>query len=202
MRSVPWRLQLASVLLLVSGIGSCDDGAGLALRVDLDADLSGSITVSRLADTTDPGAVEGASRAVNWTRRARLECSTGTFENLDGLAVGDVTFAYEAAGSMARLTVTLPRGAAARWPSLLTIPDVEARKQATRLVDTEDLLGDPGGRIALRLQLPADVRASGVRPLSDTLETTIDGARADLIVPVKMAAIEGEPIVWTLTWDV
>lgn len=196
-----WRLQAVLVLALVGGIGSCDGGKGLALRVEVHPDMSGTLTVMRLAAPADPLAVEGASPNVTWTSRARLECSSGTFAAIDGLTVGDVRFAYIAANGIARLTVSLPRGPGARWPALLTLPDKTTRDAATRLVDPDQLLGDPGGSIALRLQLPAEVRTDGVRPVTDSLVSKIDGKRADLLVPVKLAATEGEPIVWTLTWD-
>ena len=201
MLRVASKLQALLVVALIGGIGSCEDGKGLALRVVVHPDLSGTVNVCRLVAPEEPTAVEGASPKVTWSSRARIECSSGTFVSVDGLAVGDIGFEYKTAAGISRLAVILPRGVGARWPGLLTIPDVAGRDAATRLVDPDELLGDPGGHIALHLELPAEVRTDGVRPLSDSLVSKIDGKHADLLVPVKMAAVEGDPIVWTLTWD-
>jgi hypothetical protein len=189
--------SLLSALALAGA--SCSDSDVIALRLQVNSDLSGTITASALAIPDAPGGVEGSFRGVEWTDRAVLACQRGRFSDLRMLTFEDLKFRVSVSEEMPRLRVILPRGDDARWFRVLA-PPREQRRRVAETFDPTGELRDPAGSIKLELTLPGPVIASGVAPRGRGVEADRTKQTATLIVPVDAALAGGEALVWDVSW--
>jgi hypothetical protein len=188
---------LATVLALAAA--GCSEAAVVALRLQLEPDLSGTLTASGLHVPDQPGPFESAAAGVRWEERAALACARGRFAALGELRFADLGFAASSTKTgLSYLQVTLPRGADARWASLL-LPTEEQRTAVDRVVDPRRELGAPASRIVIEVDLPGPAVSHGVRPAARGATSSASGRRVSLALSAASLA-SGEPLVWQITW--
>lgn len=192
-----------SPLLVLSllWLPACDEDDAAALRLRVENDLSGTIYASSVVLDTEAGPVEAPDDGVDWTRRARLELSSGEFANLDGVHLRDLRItAGRGEGGVSFARLVLPRGRGARWPSVLTSTDEERRKALTRTFDPGGRVGDVGGRIKLVIETPTPVVSKGHYPHVRGVRSEGEGNQATLLVDLDMILDSEGELVWHVTW--
>jgi len=199
MRNVPRALV---AVVVAAALVACDESDAVAVRVTVQPDFSGTVSTSVLAVPASAGPVEGACTGASWTNRAELSCSTGTFARLDRLGVADIAFAHGVTPEgIGYLRVTLPRGEGARWPDVLLMTDAERRGAAAAALDPTGRFDRLGESLKLAVELPAQVATEGFTPNVAQIDSSVDGRSAEMVVKLDAALSEGEPILWTLTWN-
>ncbi len=112
-------------LLLVG----CDEADVTSMRMKLNDDLSGSVTVVSVATPDQPGAVGGISSGVTWGPRVSVTAVQGAFALVSDLTVANISFEADVSpGGMGRLEVNVPLGATADWIQAFS-PLAEAERQ-------------------------------------------------------------------------
>lgn len=192
------RALVVPFLLLCVASG-CSDADVIAVRIDIQTDLSGSIVASSLQMPEEPNGVETSFRGVQWSDRARLACQRGKFSDLRMLELEDLRFRVSLGEDMPRLRVILPRGPGAKWYQVLA-PTREQRRRVAETFDPNHAIRDPAGAIKLELTLPGTVIASGVAPRGRGVSADQAKNVATLIVPVDAAIAEGEALIWDVSW--
>ena len=192
------RLFFLPVFLVAIG---CDEADSTSVRLVIQADLSGTVTTSSLAET-DRGAIEPESQGVRWTARAQVVALQGRFEDLSKtpLRIGDLTFEVSNNGRGFRLRVTLPAGPDAKWPTLIA-PSEPSRRAAIRAaMDPDGETEGLGEEIKIQIDLPAEAVASGYRPDLAPVRDSVDKKRVTLIVKVDKIRAGGRTVEWDVTW--
>jgi hypothetical protein len=192
-------LRIVPMLAFAWLLAGCSEAAIVALRVQLEPDLSGTIAASSLHVPDQPGPFEAGAAGVRWQERAALACARGAFAALGELRLADLAFAAGSTATGLRyLQVTVPRGAAAGWPRLLLPADSE-RASVDRTVDPRGELGRPASRITIEIDLPGPAVSHGVRPAGRGVTSGISGRRVSLSLSSASLA-SGEPLIWQVTW--
>lgn len=209
-RSVAGLLCLAAMMTL----SACDERDASSLRLDLKDDLSGNVVASGLVAPKQPAAVETGTTGggVEWSGRAGVMVSRGSFKKIDDLNIGGITFQTIDAGSVATtgvlrprlIKVSIPRGADVKWPALFAGASDDERASAQRVLSTE-ADGSPntdlGTSLKITVSIPGKVISSGIALRARGLSAEKDATTATLIMPVELAKQPGEPLVWHISWE-
>jgi hypothetical protein len=193
--------SILSVAVLAVWMVGCDVSDAVAIRIRLDKDFSGVITVSSLLIPQEGGPIERGSQGVVWQNRASLVSSAGRFENLSSLKIEDITFSTGVApDGMSYVRVALPRGPKIQWAKAMTPASPAERQRAVESFDPTNKK-DVGSAIKLQIDLPSPVIGHGVSGKPAGLNEEATGTRATLVVPVEAALAKNDPLVWHLTWQ-
>ncbi len=193
-------LSCLSSCLSCLGLAACGDSGVATVRVVLDADLSGTVVTSNLAAPAAAGPLEASCNGIAWSERANLHCARGTFASVAELRVVDVTYAAGTTpAGFSYVQVTVPRGAAAQWPTALLPAEVE-RDRALRALDPHGELRGAAGNVLFEVEVPGELLGNQVTPQPRGTSVEHARRRCSLVVPVARAAAEGEPLVWLMTW--
>lgn len=191
--------RLTTLVIAALAFAACSDSPVVAIRIQLGADLAGTVTTSALLVPQQPCPVEGDAAGIEWRQRAGLSCVQGTFATIDGLRVADIGFVGKRTeGGIHYLQMTLPRGDDARWPSLL-LPAADVRDAVEKTFDPRSDLGHPASRITVEIDLPVPVVSHGVRPTARGVVSSASGRRVSLTVHTSQLE-RGLPLVWHVTW--
>lgn len=188
-------LPRAVFTLLILSLASCGDAGVATIRIQLNSDQSGTVTMSSLLVSTEPGPIEGQTTGVTWTDRTNLACSGGSFTSFDGLKISDIEF--KQTGQLVR--VTLPRGKDAKWPAAFT-PVKAERAKVAKTFDPRDQLANATTHLSIEIDFTQRVVSSDVDPPARGLTPDKPKERrATLVIPVDRAVGEGEPFTWHVT---
>ncbi len=192
------RLFFLPVFLVAIG---CDEADSTSVRLVIQADLSGTVTTSSLAET-DRGAIEPESQGIRWTARAKVVALQGHFSDLSKtpLRIGDLTFEVSNHGRGFRLRVTLPTGPEAKWLSLIAPPEPDRRAAIRAAMDPDGETEQLGEEIKIQIDLPKEPVASGYRPDLSPVRDSVDKKRVTLIVKVDKLRAGGRTVEWDVTW--
>ncbi len=140
--------------------------------------------------------MEGGSQGVVWNERAQLFASRGAVAKVGELRLQDM--AVESP-SKTSLRLSFPRGAEAKWHTLLA-PPAEGRAAAATALDPARPAAAIGETIRIEIETPGEVTAVGHAPTARMVKSDKDGKRALLWIPVATARSAGETIVFDITW--
>jgi len=192
------RLVLALLPLLLAG---CDETDAVALRLQLDTDLSGTLTTSALELPPGPGGV-GAPAGVEWNSSVSVVCNSGRFARLSDVKLFDLSCSGQAnAEGLSFAQVTLPRGPDVQWAKALVPLSGEERTKAARALDPTGKSDAVGATIKIEVTLPATVIGNGLKGKTRGVKLSAEDEVATLIVPLETALTAGDPLVWHLTWE-
>ncbi|MGK0300898.1 MAG: hypothetical protein ACI89X_001772, partial [Planctomycetota bacterium] len=76
-------------LLLLTSLCACSGGELVGVHLTLDADGSGTMTTRALMPIAKATDAENRAKGVNWTIRAGLVSSQGTFSEVGTVTLGD-----------------------------------------------------------------------------------------------------------------
>jgi hypothetical protein len=200
--------MLKRACLVVCIVGACLPAAGCgeqdltSIRLSLNDDGSGRITVVSVEAPDQGFAVEGASSGVSWSRRVSVNASAGEFSDATALEVADIDFHWGVGDEgMGRLKVVVPLGSERRW--VRTIAPI-TENQRTELAETFDPTGavkTVGASVRIVVELPGNVVSSGAVPARGGTAASHKKNTATLTVPVDFKAPHREAIVWHITWQ-
>ena len=195
------RIRSASLLVVLLLSAAACGGAGVAaVRVQLNADLSGTVVTSCLAIAETAGPLEPRCNGVEWGERANLFCARGRFTSIAELRVADVTYAAGTTpAGFSYVQVTVPRGAEAQWPAAMSPPG-EARGRALRAFDPDGAVRDAANNVMFELEVPGEVLGNQVTPSPRGTSVEHSRRRCTMVVPIDRATQGGEPLVWLVTW--
>ena len=198
---MPAMRALALPLLLTLPLTACSSGTEpAALRVELAADLSGTVHVRGISSPASTAGEEGSS-GVTWNDRAALSAAAGRFDDVSALEVCGLTFGATRNEGIVQLTVTIPRGPDAPWIAALAplTTDAERRAKGATLAP-EGGMRRPGHTVEFRIELPADVLSHGYGPRGGGIDEDAERSTATLVVPVDDARATRDEVVWSLSW--
>jgi hypothetical protein len=189
-----------SALLLV--LSACDETDAVAIRVRLHEDFSGQVTTSNVALLESEAPLQQATQGVEWQSRAQIVCAAGHFAALGSVKMADIEWnTGDGGGGLAFVRIALPRGQSARWHKLLVPLSAEERTQAAAALDPSGRSKNVASMIKIEIELPSAVVGNGLTGRTRGIKAKAEGTTATLIVPLDVAAAEGDPIVWHLTWQ-
>lgn len=192
---------LSLVLALLPSIAACQDSDAAALRIRLQADLSGEINASALSLPEDPAPLESASSGVEWRDRARLLFSAGRFEHLSKLAIEDLRFSPSTTPEgLTVLRIVLPRGEQARWYKLFTTAEAERRQRLVRALDPEGRADKIGAQVKVVIRTPSPISSSGLRPSVRGAKAEHGKEEATLTVSLEALQAGEAELVWDVVW--
>jgi len=188
-------------VLLVSLLAACSGDELVGVHVKLDATGSGTITTRALMPISQATAAEGSAKGVNWSIRAGLVSSQGSFDQIGGVTLGDgdVTFSPQLDTDRPGLRVTFKRGPNCKWVNQL-VPGKKQREQMAGAYDPTGRTKEIGDVLRLEVQAPGQVITSGVLPTGRGVSVDRDGKKAILLLPVRTALEEGDAFVWDISW--
>ncbi len=207
-RCVPLAVALGVMLACISG---CDEADATSIRIDLNADGSGTLIASGIVTPSELRPVEAATTggSIAWTGRAGVVVSKATFKTLGDVSLAGITF--EPAGGRPSalgkgmgpmvMRVTLPRGKQAAWSGMLAGASDAARQQARDMIAENPQTSDLGGSIKLTINAPGKVLGSGVSLRARGVSASRSESQAVLQIPSDLASQEGDPIVWHVSWE-
>lgn len=196
------RPALALLLLATTFLAGCDETDAVAVRVRVEDDLTGTVTVNALELPASGGAAVEASKGADWTARVGIVCNTGTFQELGRLELADIAFAGGSNPSgLVYATVTLPRGEKAVWPKKLVPLSADDRTKSAKAFDPSGKTAEVGATVKLEFTLPSSVIGNGLLGKTRGVRLSSDGNVATLLVPIDVALSAGEPLVWHMTWQ-
>ena len=191
----------AGLIGLAGVLPGCGEEDATSVKITLRDGRAGEVLVSGLSIPGQAGPAEGGSAGATWSARAAVHVAKGAFADINGLKVADIGFEVVGTDS-AMLVVTLPRGAGARWPAALSIPDASARASATSALDptAKERASRFGTTVKLEITVPGRVVATGTNAKSAAVQASFDEQVATLLVPVDEAFKSGDPIRWHVSW--
>lgn len=197
MRTVLLRLSLP----LLAVAAACSGGEIVGVHVKLAADGSGVVTTRALSTPNLNPAAETRTAGVEWTLRAALISSQGTFRDIAALRLGDggVTFQPQLGGDRPGLRVQLKRGPGTPWIEAL-VPDLDTRRRTAKAYDPTGKTSEIADVLRIEIETPGAVLTSGVLPSARGVEAASDGKRAYLLLPVRTALEAGDDFVWDVSW--
>jgi hypothetical protein len=194
------KALILSVLLL--GLAACDETDAVAIRIHLRDDFSGRVTMSNVALMPAESPLQQATQGVEWQSRAAILCSAGKFASLGALKISDIDLTSgDGGGGLAFVRVSLPRGDSAKWYKVLIPLTAEERAGAAASIDPEGKTKNVASSIKLEIELPANVVGNGLTGRVRGIKVKDEGTTATLVVPLDVAQLAGDPIVWHLTWQ-
>lgn len=84
---------ILSVLISMLLFTGCSESDIVSVRIQLNTDLSGTITTSSLQVPSAGGALERRSSGVNWNNRLNVVIAASAFSNLGELRLEDIQLA-------------------------------------------------------------------------------------------------------------
>ena len=185
-------LILLPSLLLAAG---CDESDVHAIRLELNCDQTGVLTVTSLESTDRATALESACWGVVFQARATLVQARGAVAKDAELRVSDIRF--ERGPSSIRVRV--PRAAGRAWPSALAPTDSAQWDRVQQATGAKDLKRV----IRLQITLPHEPTVHGFHPELEGVETSMkedDGRwHCNLTVPLGLAESRRD-LIWDLLW--
>lgn len=190
------------LLLFLCAFPGCDASDVVAVRVRLNDDFSGTLTVSALRLPEQAGPAEGAATGIQWKDRVTVAASGGAFQSLSAVKIDEVSFsAGRTEAGMRFVRVTLPRGADKRWTQTLTVVHPDERKRAAETFDPSGRMKRIGALIKFEIELPKPPVGHGFTPSLPGLEEKVEKRLLTLVVPVDQARAKGDDIEWHVTWQ-
>ncbi len=185
-------LILLPSLLLTAG---CDESDVHAIRLELNGDQTGVLTVTSLESTDRATALESACSGVEFEARATLVQARGAVAKGAELRVSDIRFER----GPSSLRVRIPRAAGRTWPSTLAPTDSAQWDRVQQTTGTKDLKRV----IRLQITLPHEPTVHGFHPELEGVETSMeedDGRwRCSLTLPLELAESRRD-LIWDLLW--
>lgn len=196
MRTSPIPLLLALTFLF-----ACSNGELAGVHINLAADGSGTITSRQLMPVAKATNAENRTKSVNWTIRAGLISSQGTFSEIGSVSLGDgeVTFSPQLDGDRPGLRVNIQRGPTAKWIETL-VPDQKMRKLLAKAYDPAGRTDEIADVLRFEVAAPGNVITSGVLPTGRGVQADRDGKKATLLLPVRTAIEDGDAFIWDISW--
>lgn len=200
-RTGVWAALVAGAAAFAAG---CDETDAGSVTITVKPDGAGSIVASALT-VPAAGPAEAGSGGVNWSSRGGVIVSRGAFTDLNGVRIGDATIKLSKDGAATVMLLSLPRGAGAKWPGVLSI-GAEQRGQAADVLDPDakdqkrtSKVGATG-KFTVTLEGKRIV-AHGADATVRGLTSEADKATATLIVPLEFVRRDGEAIEWRVVWE-
>jgi len=192
---------LAAALAFAAG---CDETDAGSVKIKLKPDGAGAVTAACLT-VPAAGPAETAMPGVTWQARGGVIASTGEFASLNGLKIADAAFSTFKEGEATVTVLRLPRGAAAQWPGVLSVP-AAARDQAGRILDPDAADQKRTSKIGttgkFQIHWPGKrVVSHGADAKKRGLSSDAERDTATLIVPLDWMRTDGEPVEWRVTWE-
>ena len=192
-------LILGAVLVAASGCSSQDP---VGIRVNLAQKGSGTVAVAALSLPEISKEVASRSKGVEWSMDARLNVTTGSFENLDGVAIEDLRirsmdFGPDGSGT---IRINMPCGKDARWFRTLHVSAADRgvlRKTLEQSITEIEL--HENVTIAVLVQ-GARVAGSLVQPVPRISVGSKDDT-CTMVVPLEVLESRMEPLVLVLNWE-
>ncbi|MBL8990723.1 MAG: hypothetical protein JNJ48_03985 [Phycisphaerae bacterium] len=203
-RSTARRLIAGALTAALAFAAGCDESDAGSVKIKLKPDGGGSITAACLT-VPAAGPAEAAMPGVTWQARGGVIASTGEFAALNGLALADAAFSTFKEGDATVTVLRLPRGAAARWPAVLSVP-AAAREQAGKILDPDAADQKRASKIGttgkFEIHWPGrKIVSHGVDAKKRGLSSDAERDTATLIVPLDWMRTDGEPVEWRITWE-
>ncbi|MFT4511730.1 MAG: hypothetical protein ACI91B_000411 [Planctomycetota bacterium] len=188
-------------LLLLTSLCACSGGELVGVHLTLDADGSGTMTTRALMPIAKATDAENRAKGVNWTIRAGLVSSQGTFSEVGTVTLGDgeVTFSPQLDGDRPGLRVNIQRGPGAKWIETL-VPDQKTRKEMAKAYDPSGRTKEIADVLRFEVVAPGNVITSGVLPTGRGVQADRDGLKATLLLPARTALEAGDAFVWDISW--
>tara|TARA_R110002072_G_scaffold299403_5_gene474937 strand:+ start:21856 stop:22458 length:603 start_codon:yes stop_codon:yes gene_type:complete len=188
-------------LLLLSSLCACSGSELVGVHVKLAADGSGTITTRALMPIDKATDAENRSKGVNWTIRAGLTSSQGTFSEVGTVTLGDgeVTFSPQLEGDRHGMRIHIQRGPKTKWIETL-VPDQKMRQEMAKAYDPTGRTKEIGEVLRFEVAAPGNVITSGVLPTGRGVQADRDGKKATLLLPVRTAVEDGDAFVWDISW--
>jgi hypothetical protein len=181
---------------MLLALGACSDSDVIGVYIKVAEDRSGSITTHSLKVPNVAGPAESEIKAVSWSQRANLFSSTGSFQDISDLRIGEVRFSFQGK----HLQVTLPRGPAVRWYRFFA-PDADEQELAALTFDPTGKAKNVGTMVKFDVQVPGEVVSEGVNPKGiRNVSFESDGTNASLWVPLRAMREQGDELTWSVTW--
>ncbi len=185
---------------LLPWLAACGEEDLTSVRLKINADHSGTITMSSVAVPERTGFEQGTTGAT-WTDRVGVAAAAGSFDSISRLVVGDITFDVEVTDQgMVSMQVVVPLGAAVQWAKLITPMSPEQRAESARAFDPDGKVKALGTTFKLLIELPSDVVATGITPHLLGVTTSSEDDEAVLLVAVDRALAAYGSLRWHVTW--
>ena len=185
---------------LLPWLAACGEEDLTSVRLKLNADHSGTITASSVAVPERTGFEKG-TKGATWVDRVGVVAATGSFDSINRLVVGDITFNVDVSDhGMVSMEVVVPLGDAAQWAKLITPMSAEQRAESARAFDPDGRIKSLGSTFKLLIELPSDVVATGVTPHVRGIKVSSDGEETVLLVDVDSARAANGSLRWYVTW--
>lgn len=195
---------LRSLLVLglaLSFVGGCSTQDPVGLRIRVDESGGGTIAIASLSLPEIASDVVEQSSKVEWNLRARLDVTSGSFKNADGVTVEDLTLDAATLGADAgSLRLVLPCGDEAEWFRSLHVGSRERE-------DLEKALGHAIAEMELHENVTISVSVDGARvagSLVNPIPRVTVGSKDDsctLVVPLDILETRREPMVLVVNWE-
>ena len=192
-------LVLGAVFAAVAGCSSQDP---VGVRVNLGQAGSGTIAVAALSLPEISKEVASQSDGVVWSMDARLNVTTGKFENLDGVTIEDLRIRSKDFGTdgSGTIRISMPCGKDAKWFRSLHVSSSDRgtlRKALDQSINEIELHENITVAVAVD---GARVAGSLVQPIP---RVTV-GSKEDtctLVVPLEILESRTNPLVLVLNWE-
>ncbi len=181
-------------------LAACGEEDLTSVRLKINADHSGTITMSSVAVPERTGFEQGTTGAT-WTDRVGVVAAAGSFDSISRLVVGDITFDVEVTDhGMVSMEIVVPLGAAVQWATLIAPMSPEQRAESARAFDPNGKVKALGSTFKLLIELPSDVVATGITPHLLGVTTSSEDDAAVLLVAVDRARAADGSLRWHVTW--
>ncbi len=181
-------------------LAACGEEDLTSVRLKINADHSGTITMSSVAVPERTGFEQG-TKGATWTDRVGVVAAAGSFDSISRLVVGDISFDVEVSDhGMVSMEVVVPLGAAVQWAKLITPMSPAQRAESARAFDPDGRVKALGSTFKLLIELPSEVVATGITPHLLGVTTSSEGAEAELLVAVDNALAARGSLRWHVTW--
>ncbi|MFT4540601.1 MAG: hypothetical protein ACI835_003052 [Planctomycetota bacterium] len=198
--TIPHRLRLA-LLTLGLGLASCfGSDTEVGVRINVLDDLSGTIHTRSLVASEVEGRMTTGSGGVKWEHHAQVVFGRGDFESINEVKLDEIHFDVSKSESgISVMTVTLPRGPQVKWPATLTskVPRDRLETGGTLEPGSSKSFGD---RVEISIEFPTPVISQGIRFRARGLDGEKERNTAKLSVTADAAQVEGDDLVWVITW--
>ncbi len=194
----------ASVLL--AGLGlvlliACDPADVPAIRIRINADLSGEVLGSSMTVATERKGELGG-RGVDWEEAATVVVRKGSFKTLDGdgLDLSGIRLRRGAddVPGLHRLVVTVPLGADAAWTRDF-IP-VDESERLRRALDADRDARNLGKKLLIEISLPGPAKDSSLVRERAGFQADRSGSKATLEIDLARARTQSGEVHWLLSW--
>lgn len=203
------RLACAAMIGATAMVGACDEADATSVKITLAADLSGTIVTSSVVSQS-AGPAEGAisGGGVAWDSRGGVVVSRGTFKDVKGLTLGEVTFAmgdFAGKGAGKTMKVILPRGPGVKWPAMLAPMDEKARMGTASALDQaavdEKRASTIGQSVKITIRTPGKPTGSMVNVSARGVDASSDRKEVTLVVPLRVVMEAGPALEWVVGWE-